>query len=65
MSQSILFGLVIVLILVAMVQLKGIPDTFFVITEPLAQEMTIDPVELTRRNIKDYQPVFDGRDRVF
>lgn len=65
MSRSILFGFIIVLILLAVVYNHGIPETFFVLKEPMSRTIEIDPVELTRLNIKDYQPVFDGKDRVF
>lgn len=65
MSQSFLFALVIVVVLIAVTISQSIPEKFYVIREPMSQVIMADPVEFTRRNIKDYASVFDGQDRVF
>lgn len=65
MSQSFLFALVVVLILVIIIARKEVPERFFVITDPLPQTVRADPLELARVSITDYAPVYDGQDYVF
>ena len=68
MTQSFLFALVVVAILLVIVMRRGIPEKFFVVTEPeskVIMTQMADPVEFARVNITDYTPVDDSQEYVF
>jgi len=65
MNQSFLYGIVIVVALLAITMSRLTPETFIIMREPLSQQVIADPIEFARRTITDYASVYDGRDYVF
>lgn len=65
MSQSFLFALVVVIVLVIIVARKEIPERFFILQDPVPMNVLADPLEFARLEITDYASVYDGQDYVF